>query len=107
MQETVLAESAMMVPETRQRLEAALSDLQSYVVSCDSHSIPADTRWHVLVTTLKQRTIGAQLCTAYCPTHCCKLRMCFCKLKLADAWSQKQALPAVCVLMVCSLLHWL
>eukprot|EP00878_Enallax_costatus_P003532 GHUV01003746.1.p3 GENE.GHUV01003746.1~~GHUV01003746.1.p3 ORF type:complete len:112 (+),score=34.69 GHUV01003746.1:228-563(+) len=29
--ETVAAESAMMVPETRQRLEAALSDLQSYV----------------------------------------------------------------------------
>jgi tubulin-specific chaperone A len=33
MQENVLAESSMMVPETRQRLEAALSDLQSYVVS--------------------------------------------------------------------------
>ena len=32
MQENVLAESSMMVPETRQRLEAALADLQSYVV---------------------------------------------------------------------------
>lgn len=32
-QENVLAESSMMVPETRQRLEAALADLQSYVVS--------------------------------------------------------------------------
>lgn len=31
--ENVLAESSMMVPETRQRLEAALSDLQSYVES--------------------------------------------------------------------------
>jgi hypothetical protein len=32
-QENVLAESAMMVPETRQRLEAALSELQTYMVS--------------------------------------------------------------------------
>lgn len=32
-QENVLAESSMMVPETRQRLEAALADLQAYVVS--------------------------------------------------------------------------
>lgn len=32
-QETVAAESAMMIPETRQRLEAALADLQLYVVS--------------------------------------------------------------------------
>jgi hypothetical protein len=34
LQETVLAESAMMVPDTRQRLEAALSDLNAFVVSC-------------------------------------------------------------------------
>jgi hypothetical protein len=33
LQENVLAESSMMVPETRQRLEAALTDLQTYVVS--------------------------------------------------------------------------
>jgi hypothetical protein len=33
LQETVLAESAMMVPDTRQRLETALSDLNSFVVS--------------------------------------------------------------------------
>ncbi|KAI8466112.1 MAG: tubulin binding cofactor A [Monoraphidium minutum] len=32
--ENVLAESAMMIPETRQRLEAALSDLQAFV--CDN-----------------------------------------------------------------------
>ncbi len=32
LQENVAAESAMMVPETRQRLEAALSELQSYLV---------------------------------------------------------------------------
>jgi len=31
-QENVLAESAMMIPETRARLEAALSDLQGFVV---------------------------------------------------------------------------
>lgn len=30
-QESVLAESAMMIPETRARLEAALSDLQGFV----------------------------------------------------------------------------
>eukprot|EP00879_Flechtneria_rotunda_P005458 GHRR01005751.1.p2 GENE.GHRR01005751.1~~GHRR01005751.1.p2 ORF type:complete len:115 (+),score=28.30 GHRR01005751.1:567-911(+) len=29
--ESVLAESAMMVPETRQRLESALSDLQTFL----------------------------------------------------------------------------
>lgn len=49
MQENVLAEAAMMIPETRQRLEAAFNDLQSYLVrmphpcmhaACDSlHSI--------------------------------------------------------------------
>lgn len=31
-QENVLSESMMMVPETRQRLEAAYNDLQSFVV---------------------------------------------------------------------------
>jgi len=40
-QENVLAESSMMVPETRQRLEAALSDLQSYVVGVSSTAVAA------------------------------------------------------------------
>ena len=31
-QENVLKESEMMIPETRQRLEAALADLQAYLV---------------------------------------------------------------------------
>ncbi|WIA33399.1 hypothetical protein OEZ86_006533 [Tetradesmus obliquus] len=39
--ETVLAESAMMVPDTRQRLEAALSDLKSFVA--DNAQDAADT----------------------------------------------------------------
>lgn len=39
-QENVLAESSMMVPETRQRLEAALADLQSYVVSGHHRAAP-------------------------------------------------------------------
>ncbi len=33
LQENVLGESHMMIPETRQRLEALLSDLQTYIVS--------------------------------------------------------------------------
>lgn len=33
LQENVLAESAMMIPETRQRCEAALRDLKAYAVS--------------------------------------------------------------------------
>ncbi|KIZ07725.1 Tubulin-specific chaperone A [Monoraphidium neglectum] len=33
--ENVLAESAMMIPETRQRLEAALSDLEGFVSEND------------------------------------------------------------------------
>lgn len=32
LQENVLAESAMMIPETRQRLETAFNDLQAYLV---------------------------------------------------------------------------
>lgn len=44
LQENVLAESAMMVPETRQRLEAALSELQLYLVS---HQGPHAYRMHV------------------------------------------------------------
>ena len=37
-QENVLAESAMMLPETRQRLETAFNDLQSYLVRCGRDS---------------------------------------------------------------------
>ena len=33
MQENVLNESAMMIPETKKRLEAVYNDLRSYVVS--------------------------------------------------------------------------
>ncbi len=34
LQENVLNESAMMVPETQQRTQTALADLQSYLVRC-------------------------------------------------------------------------
>lgn len=34
-QENVLEESKLMIPDTRQRLEGALQDLTSYVVSSD------------------------------------------------------------------------
>jgi hypothetical protein len=34
LQENILAESSAMLPDTRQRLEEALKDLQTMVVSC-------------------------------------------------------------------------
>lgn len=40
--ESVLAESAMMIPETRQRLEAALSDLQGFVGDNDQDAAGSD-----------------------------------------------------------------
>jgi hypothetical protein len=51
LQETVLSESAMMVPDTRQRLEAALSDLNAFVVSCMT-AASASSMLHMLTGVL-------------------------------------------------------
>lgn len=60
LQENVLAESSMMVPETRQRLEAALTDLQTYVV----RPAAAETHFHAV----SQASTGWQLLLLDDPT---------------------------------------
>ncbi len=60
-QENVLQESAMMIPQTRQRLEAALSELQSFVVRGAGQALCAPPEYKLLIPQLLAPTCHAHV----------------------------------------------
>jgi hypothetical protein len=68
MQESVLAESTMMVPETRQRLESALSDLQTFLVRPNTGQERCPGSWFIVfrATSYRLQSFACIMCSLQC-----------------------------------------